>query len=130
MANLTKIYSDIDFTFTKKPGTNDVAVSYDAQAVTRSIRNLLLTKNYERLWNPSLGSKIEGLLFELISPVSADLIESEIRLMIKTFEPRADLNELRVTPLPDKNAYTVFMSYFLENATIPTTLTLLLERNR
>lgn len=130
MANLTKIYSDIDFTFTKKPGTNDVAVSYDAQAVTRSIRNLLLTKNYERLWNPSLGSKIESLLFELVSPVSADLIESEIRLMIKTFEPRADLNELRVTPLPDKNAYTVFMSYFLENATIPTTLTLLLERNR
>ena len=130
MANLTKIYSDIDFTFTRKPGTNDVAVSYDAQAVTRSIRNLLLTKNYERLWNPVLGSKIEGLLFELVSPVSADLIESEIRLMIKTFEPRADLNELRVTPLPDKNAYSVFMSYFLENATIPTTLTLLLERNR
>ena len=130
MANLTKIYSDIDFTFTRKPGTNDVAVSYDAQAVTRSIRNLLLTKNYERLWNPVLGSKIEGLLFELVSPVSSDLIESEIKLMIKTYEPRANLNELRVTPLPDKNAYSVFMSYFLENATIPTTLTLLLERNR
>ena len=131
MANtLTKIFSDIDTAFTRKPGTNDIALSYDAQAVTRSIKNLLLTKHYERLWNPNLGSNIDALLFELVSPVSAQAIKSEVELIIKNFEPRATLNELVVNPLPDKNAYNLYLSYFLENSALPTTVTLLLERNR
>ena len=69
MATLQKIYSDLDFTFTRKPGTNDVALSYDAQAVTRSIRNLILTNPYERLWNPNISTNLGALLFENISPI-------------------------------------------------------------
>ena len=71
MANLTRIYSDIDFTFTKKPVTNDVALSFDTQAVIRSIRNLLLTRHYERPFNPDLGSNIDAMLFEMVSPLTA-----------------------------------------------------------
>ena len=130
MATLQKIYSDLDFTFTRKPGTNDVALSYDAQAVTRSIRNLILTNPYERLWNPNISTNLGALLFENISPISADLIESEIKLLLRNFEPRAILADLVVTPKPENNAYSVYLSYYLENATIPTTVTLLLERNR
>ena len=63
MANAKKIYSDIDFTFLKKPVTADVALSYDEQAVIRSIRNLLSTKHYERPFNPNLGSNIDTFLF-------------------------------------------------------------------
>ena len=130
MATLQKIYSDLDFTFTRKPGTNDVALSYDAQAVTRSIRNLILTNPYERLWNPNISTNLGALLFENISPISADLIESEIKLLLRNFEPRAILADLVVTPKPENNSYSVYLSYYLENATIPTTVTLLLERNR
>ena len=130
MANLQKIYSDIDFTFTRKPVTNDVALSYDSQAVTRSIRNLLLTKHYERLWNPDLGSNLSVLLFEPVTSISASSLKNEIKLMIENYEPRAKLNDVVVTPLPDKNAFNVYLNYFLENATLPTTITLLLERNR
>ena len=130
MANLQKLYSDIDFTFTKKPVTNDVALSYDAQAVIRSIRNLLLTNHYERLWNPDLGSNLNALLFELVTPLTAESLKREIKLIIQNHEPRALIEEVIVTPLPDKNAYNLYLSFFLENATIPTTVTLLLERNR
>ena len=130
MATLTKLYSDIDFAFTKKPVTNDVALSYDAQAVIRSIRNLLLTNHYERLWNPDLGSNLNALLFELITPLTAQSLSREVRLIIQNYEPRARLKEVVVTPLPDKNAYNLYISFFLENATTPTTVTLLLERNR
>ena len=59
MANITKLYSDIDFTFTKKPVTNDIALSYDTQAVIRSIRNILSTKKYERPFNPDFGSNLD-----------------------------------------------------------------------
>jgi phage baseplate assembly protein W len=130
MATLQKIYSDIDFAFTKKPVTNDVALSYDAQAVIRSIRNLLLTNHYERLWNPDLGSNLNALLFELMTPLTAASLEREVKIIIQNYEPRATINEIIVLPLPDKNAYSLYLSFFMENTTIPTTVTLLLERNR
>lgn len=130
MALNQKIYSDIDFTFTIRPGIKDVALSYDSQAVIRSIRNLLLTKHFERPFNPDLGANIDGLLFEPISPITSSLLENEIKTTIQNFEPRAKLNQINVTPNADKNAYNVYLSFFIENATLPTTVTLLLERNR
>jgi phage baseplate assembly protein W len=130
MATINKVYSDIDFTFTKKPVTADIALSYDSQAVSRSIRNLLNTKNYDRLFNPDLGSKLSGLLFENMSPVLAVSMENMITNMIDTYEPRARLQSVKVTPRPDLNAYAVNVSFYTENATLPTTITILLERNR
>jgi phage baseplate assembly protein W len=130
MATINKIYSDIDFAFTKKPVTADVALSYDAQAVSRSIRNLLNTQNYDRLFNPDLGSQITGLLFENISPVIATTMETMITNIIKAYEPRAILQSVNVSSLPDKNSYGVSITFYIENATLPTTTTILLERNR
>jgi phage baseplate assembly protein W len=130
MALNQKIYSDIDFTFTKKPGLKDVALSYDAQAVIRSIRNLLLTKHFERPFNPQLGANLDALLFEPISPITSSLLENEIKTTIQNFEPRARLDKINVTVNADRNAYDVYLSFFIENATLPTTVTLLLERNR
>jgi phage baseplate assembly protein W len=130
MANLTKIYSDIDFTFTKKPVVGDVALSYDDLAVIRSIRNLLLTKHYERPFNPDIGSNIDAILFEPISPVTATTLEKEVELIIKNYEKRAKLKEIIIVPYPDRNAYDITISFYIENATLPTSVTLLLERNR
>ena len=130
MATINKIYSDIDFAFTKKPVTADVALSYDAQAVSRSIRNLLNTQNYDRLFNPDLGSQITGLLFENISPIVASTMESIITNLITTYEPRARLQSVRVSSQPDLNSYNVSITFYIENATLPTTTTILLERNR
>lgn len=130
MATLSKIYSDIDFTFTKKPVVGDVALSYDAQAVIRSIRNLLLTRHYERPFNPGLGSNLDTILFENFSNVSSSILEGEIRQIVENYEPRATINEVVVNPGPDINTYSVYLSFYIENATLPTTITLLLERNR
>jgi phage baseplate assembly protein W len=130
MATLSKIYSDIDFTFTKKPVTADVALSFDGQAVIRSIRNLLSTNHYERPFNPDLGANLNALLFEPISPLTSSALETEITNTIKNYEPRASIQSVSVTSQPDYNAYNVTLSFFIENATLPTTVTLLLERNR
>jgi phage baseplate assembly protein W len=127
---IKKIYSDIDFTFTKKPVTGDVALSYDTQAVIRSIRNLLLTNHFEKPFNPDLGSNLNALLFELVSPLTAASLEREISTMIENYEPRATLDSITVSPQPDQNAYNVSLSFYIENATLPTEVTLLLERNR
>lgn len=130
MAALTKIYSDIDFTFTKKPVVGDIALSYDNQAVIRSVRNLLSTKFYERPFNPGLGSNLDSLLFEPISPLTTSAIERNIKQTIENYEPRVILKTVVAQPDEDNNAYNVTITFFLQNAVQPTTITLFLERNR
>lgn len=130
MATLTKIFSDIDFSFTKKPVTGDVALSYDAQAVIRSIRNILSTRPYEKLFNPKFGSNVDALLFELVSPLTSAALETEVVNAIKNYEPRAKLQKVVVKAMPNTNTYSVTITFFIENSATATTVTLLLERNR
>jgi phage baseplate assembly protein W len=130
MATIQKLYSDIDFTLAKRPVVNDIALSYDNQSIIRSVRNILLTKKYEKLWNPNFGSNVDLLLFENVSFMAATALEKEIVVAINNFEPRVNLKKVVVTPYPDKNAYDVTLTFFIANATQPTTVTVFLERNR
>lgn len=130
MATIQKLYSDIDFTLAKRPVVNDIALSYDSQAIIRSMRNILLTKKYEKLWNPEFGSNVDGLLFENISNMTATALEKEIAVAIRNNEPRVNLKNVVVTPYTDKNAYNVTLTFYIANATQPTSITVFLERNR
>jgi phage baseplate assembly protein W len=130
MANLQKIYSDLDLTFRRLPVTNDVALSYDEQAVVRSVRNLLLTGFYERPFQPNLGSNLNKLLFEPADQLTSNLIESEVRNVISNFEPRVTINSINVTITPDENSFNLSMTFFVGNNTRATTVTLLLQRSR
>ena len=130
MATLSRIYSDIDFTFTRKPVVGDVALSYDEQAVIRSIRNLLSTNLYERLFQPDIGSTLNQLLFEPVTEITASLIDDEIRRMIFNYEPRATISELTVTASPDDNKFNVSLYVIVGNRTTPTAINLILVRSR
>ena len=130
MANLQKIYSDLDLTFRRLPVTNDVALSYDDQSVIRSVRNLLLTGFYERPFQPNLGSNLNKLLFEPADQLTSNLIESEVRNVISNFEPRVTINSINVTITPYENSFNLSMTFFVGNNTRATTVTLLLQRSR
>ena len=130
MANLQKIYSDLDLTFRKLPVTNDVALSYDEQAIVRSIRNLLLTGFYERPFQPKLGSNLNKLLFEPADQLTSNLIESEVKNVISNFEPRVTINTITATASPDENSFNLSMTFFVGNNTQATSVTLLLQRSR
>jgi len=130
MATIKKIYSDLDLTFRKLPVSNDVAVSYDEQAVIRSVRSLLLTNFYERLFQPTLGSNIDTLLFEPITVLTAGLIRDEIKNVVRNFEPRVTIQDVSVTPSPETNSFKVTLTFLIGNNTLPTAVNLLLERSR
>ena len=130
MATLRKIYSDIDFTFKPLPVTGDIALSYDDQSVIRSVRNLLLTNFYERPFQPNLGSNVNAILFEMSDSLTSNILDNEIRTVIKNYEPRVKINQLIVTPSPDENSFNLSMSFFIGNNTKPTTVNLLLQRSR
>lgn len=130
MPTLQNIYSDIDLTFLRQPVTGDVAMSYDANAVIRSVRGLLLTNFYERVWEPDVGSNVDALLFEPVSPLSASQLQQEITTCIQNYEPRAQIESVMVNAYPDQNAFSVSIAFFIGNNTTSTTVNMLLQRSR
>ena len=130
MANLQKVFSDLDFTFKKVPGTNDVALRYDERAVINSVRNLLLTNHFEKPWSPMIGSNLMRLLFEPATNLTAAMISDDITNTITNFEPRVSVLTVEVTPTDDGNAFSVYLTFFVLNNTQPTTVNLILQRSR
>lgn len=130
MATLKKIYSDIDLTFNRVPVTGDIAISYDNQAVIRSVSNLLLTNHFERPFQPDVGSNLEKLLFENITPLMEGSIAREIQDCITNYEPRAKIDNITVSASEDQNGYEVTLKFFIGNNSAPTSVNLLLQRTR
>jgi phage baseplate assembly protein W len=126
----TIIYSDLDLRFLPNPVTGDVSMSYNEQSVIRSIQNLLYTRPYEKLFDPSVGSGLFALLFEPLSPLTASSIEDEIVRLITNYEPRATIYQLNVSALADQDSFQVSLYVFIGNNTTPTAVNLLLQRNR
>ena len=123
-------YSDLDLTFTRHPVSGDVVLSVDDQAVIRSVRNLVLTNHYERPFHPEIGSNVRKMLFEPISPLTANYLQREIEDTIRNFEPRAKLKEVIVQVEPDQNYYMAIISFFIVNRTEPITINFVLQRLR
>ena len=71
------------------------------------------------------------MLFELMSPITANVIARKIELVIENFEPRARLVSVRSLPDYDRNAYEVQVEFYIVNApTELVDLTVMLERLR
>lgn len=110
---ISKSFKDISLAFQRHPITNDVTVLTNETAISRSIRNLVLTNLGERFFEPNIGSRISGSLFELLDIGTASVIRSEIETTINNYEPRVYLNTVEVTPVYDDNAYNVLISYYI-----------------
>ena len=124
-------YTDLDLFFSKKATSKDISKVTDIQAVKRSIRNLILTDHYEKPFHPEIGSGIRGMLFELMSPITANVLARLIEDVIENFEPRARLVAVRVYPDLDRNAYEVTIEFYVINTpTELVDLTVFLERLR
>ena len=81
-------YQDLDIMFTAHPITKDVTTKKDADAVKRSVRNILLTNNYERPFKPNFGANLRGQLFELQGIGAKRKIIGDIKEALYALEPR------------------------------------------
>lgn len=123
-------YSDIDTNLTINPISEDVGRITNENAIRRSIRNLLLTDYYERPFKPDIGSNIRKLLFELITPITIELLQKGISDVINNYEPRANLIDVVCTPYEDNNAIDVTIVFSIINREEPITMQLSLDRIR
>ena len=126
----TREYTDLDLFFGRKTN-NDVSKVTDIQAVKRSIRNLVLLNVYEKPFHPEIAGGVREMLFELMSPMTAQIIARKVELVIRNFEPRARLVGVRALPDLDRNAYEITVEFYVVNApTELVDLTVFLERLR
>ena len=130
MARNTRTFSDLDFNFTKHPATLDVSMKYDEEAIKASVRNLVLTQNYERPFHSEIGSQIRGLLFEPATPMLNVMLKRVITDTINNFEPRVRLMEIQVVLSPDENLVNVSIYFTIINTTRPLQVDLILTRTR
>ena len=124
-------YIDLDLFFNKKTTSKDISKVTNIQAVKRSVRNLILTNHYEKPFHPEIGSGVRGMLFELMTPLTAQILAKKVEDVITNFEPRARLISVQAIPDLDRNAYEVSVQFYVVN--MPTELadlTVFLERLR
>ena len=89
MARNTRTFSDLDLNFTAHPVTKDISRRFDENAVKASLKNLVMTSNYERPFHSELGSQVRALLFEPATPMTRVLLERSIIELVTNFEDRS-----------------------------------------
>ena len=112
-------FKDISATFQINPLNNDLIAIRNANAISRSVRNLVFTVPGEKPFQPDVGSNVSRLLFENLDELTANSIKSEIENTIKTYEPRVELNEVIVDPNYDNNAFDVVIKYYIIGLDVP-----------
>jgi phage baseplate assembly protein W len=123
-------YRDLDLNFITHPLSKDIVKKYDEIAIKQSIKNLVLTRNYERPFHPEIGSQVQQILFDPATPVTKHLLETTITNTIQNFEPRVQL--LKVVVQFDDSQYTVnIIIYFkIVSTERPLSIDFILTRTR
>jgi len=128
---LSKGFKDLSASFQSSPLSNDLITLKNESAIARSVRNLVLTIQGERPFQPVLGTGVSRLLFENMDKLTASAIRSEIRTTIENYEPRVEINEILVEPDFEGNAMHVTLQYFIIGIDVPEQeLTFALEPTR
>ena len=128
---LSKGFKDLSASFQTSPLSNDLIALKNESAIARSVRNLVLTIQGERPFQPVLGTGVSRLLFENMDKLTASAIRSELRTTIENYEPRVEINEIIVEPDFEGNAMHVTLQYFIIGIDVPEQeLTFALEPTR
>ena len=112
-------FRDISMTFKRHPLNDDIIALKNEQAIARSVRNIVFTTPGEKFFDEDFGSKINETLFENIDPISANVIQQEIRQSITNYEPRVNLRGVKVNPNYDNNEFNVTIVYEIIGADVP-----------
>lgn len=126
----SEIYSDFFNDLTPHPDTKQLVRKTNEDSVKQAIRNLLLTNQYDRLFQPDIFSNIKKVLFEHISPQTTELLKTYITDVITNYEPRASIIEVFVKPSEHQQAYFITIVFFVLNNPTPVNLQVSLYRVR
>ena len=108
---VSKPFKDISAAFQTNPLNSDLIALKNENAISRSIRNLILTQPGDKPFQPDLGSEVYESLFETLDQITASSVQQQIENTIIKYEPRVDLRDVTVTANIPNNAFDVLINY-------------------
>ena len=135
-------FKDIDLDFGRNIVTNDVNTVEDVIAIKRSVKNLVQTNFYERLFHPELGCGVRQLLFENYSPLTSIYLRRKLEEVLVNYEPRISLTSIiinddsedllnpQILDDVDKNQLRVDIHFYVVGVPGPQTVNIQLQRLR
>jgi len=112
-------FKDLSMTFQANPLNNDLIGLKNANAIARSVRNIVMTIPGEKPFNENFGSRVTALLFENVDNITATAISDEIKESITNYEPRVSLTSVVVNPDFDNNSFDAVVTYNIIGAEAP-----------
>ena len=138
-----ELYSDFGRDVARHPITDDVVRKTNEEAVKDSLRNIILTNKGERPFQPNFGCDVRKLLFDNFTTQTSFLVDSIIRSTIIQYEPRVDVEDVRITPVAKNlsqqvsgnqllfsDTFQITIQFSMINITDPVTLELIFKRIR
>ena len=107
------LYNNLNINF----GTKDLARITNEESIINSLKNIILTKKGERVFQPDFGCNISGLLFENFSKITNDAIETEIRTAVENFEPR--VKNIKVTVVESLDNHSIELQLYFTTINNP-----------
>ena len=117
---ISRGFKDISLSFKPHPVTNDLQILKNADAIRRSVRNIVQTIPTERFFNPLLGSEVQRSLFEFVDFGTASTIRQQISIALDNFEPRVENVDVLVDPNNDSNSFDITVIFDIVGQEFPT----------
>ena len=119
LERVSRGFKDLSMTFQSNPLNGDLIAIKNVNAITRSIRNIVLTTPGEKFFDPDFGSNVSKLLFENVDDITASQIQEEIEFSINNYEPRVKLLDVKVIADNDNASFDTIITYEVIGANVP-----------
>ena len=108
-------FADLNILMTPHPITGDITLKTDAEAIKRSVRNIVMTNFYERPFKPNLGTSLRNQLFELNDLRVRSVVSKRVKNSLEKLEPRISDVQMSFGEMDSNNLYvTIF--YTIRNS--------------
>jgi len=124
------VYSDFLDDFTPHPATGDIGRITNSQSIKQSIQNLIFTNYGERLFQPTIGSNVNRILFEPNDIIAQQDLQFHITNTLTQNEPRIILLGVTVTPDVQNDYVYVNIVFSIINSVEVQSVSVYLQRVR
>ena len=108
---ISRGFKEFSLSFKKHPITNDLIVLTNESAIKNAVINLIRTRVGEKFFNSNIGTNVNNSIFELQSVAIAIQLENEINQVLKNYEPRIFVNDIRIVFPEDSNEISISIDY-------------------